>query len=139
MEKDWAEFFWTFMKFEAAMKMGVLGQVNRWGTYEPAWRAYIANPPNLPDDPKLAEAIHYLTFTPPRVQVDKGKWEERAVEVGIVGALEASKTVRNNLFHGGKWGDPDTHDRNGSLVRHALYVLQACAQHDPRIHAYYDK
>lgn len=138
MKKDWAVFFFAFSRFEFAMKAGEFGY-KKHGRYQPNWGKYTKNAPKLPDDPKLTEAIQYLTDTPPKVQTGKATWEDSKVDKGLAGALDAARIVRNNLFHGGKWGDDDANNRNMHLVRYALYVIEACAQHDQRISGPYFK
>lgn len=140
MNPVWADFFYTFSRFEYAMKVGEFGYHHKRGTYEPDWVGYIKDLPNLPpEDERLAEANHYLTTTPSMKQVGKQEWEEDKVGPGLSGALWAAKTVRNNLFHGGKSGDDETDERNNSLIGYATYILQACARHDGRIRVHYHK
>ena len=63
---------------------------------------------------------------PPKRQIldDRGKLEfSEAVAVTNVQELfGAVRRVRNNLFHGGKSGDPDQ-SRNNVLILESIYVL----------------
>ena len=75
---------------------------------------------------KVADEVQVLIHAPPKRQiVDKDgnlDWQDRG-EVGSIQELIAALNgVRNNLFHGGKSGDPDG-DRNADLIRAALYLV----------------
>lgn len=94
MRKDWAEFFFVFSRFEFAMKAAELGH-KKHGRYQPNWSKYIKNAPQLPADPRLAEAI-LPHGNPAQVQTGKATWEDSEVDKGLAGALDAAKIVRNN-------------------------------------------
>lgn len=51
--------------------------------------------------------------------------------------LAAVCRVRNNLFHGGKSGDPD-HDRNDTLVDEALSVVGLVLESDDELKHYFE-
>ena len=66
-----------------------------------------------------------LLSKPPNMQVvndQKWGWKEVDPPNNIQELFGAVRRVRNNLFHGGKSGDPDA-DRNATLVYEALAVL----------------
>ena len=48
--------------------------------------------------------------------------------------LHAVWRVRNNLFHGGKSGDPDR-DRNDELIADSITVISELLQQDQKLHA----
>ena len=47
--------------------------------------------------------------------------------------IAALNGVRNNLFHGGKSGDPDG-DRNADLIRAALYLVDQILKENDVLH-----
>ncbi|UOA14990.1 hypothetical protein [Sulfitobacter dubius] len=86
---------------------------------------------------KAAEEVQILIHAPPKRQiVDKNGnlfWQSRD-KVGSVQELVAALNgVRNNLFHGGKSGDPDG-DRNADLIRAALYLVDQILKEDDVLH-----
>jgi hypothetical protein len=86
---------------------------------------------------KLAGEVQVLIKTPPRKQiVDKSGhliWQDRGKVVSIQELIAALNGVRNNLFHGGKSGDPDGH-RNADLIRAALYLIDQVLKEDDVLH-----
>ena len=74
-----------------------------------------------------------LIKTPPKRQIrdTEGRltWEESGVVSNTQELIGSLRRVRNNLFHGGKSGDPDR-DRNDELVRAALCVIDAILQYN---------
>ncbi|MEP1895879.1 MAG: hypothetical protein ABJQ98_10600 [Alloalcanivorax venustensis] len=86
---------------------------------------------------ELREAVEYLWRSPPRKQVlaDGHRVEFRDFEIDPAqGKLQQLilmvRTVRNNLFHGGKHlPDGETESgRNEALVRSSMVILRECAQ-----------
>lgn len=85
----------------------------------------------------LKEAVDCLWNNPPRKQVlDEGQsvkfrdFEIDPAQRKLQQLLLMVRTVRNNLFHGGKHlpGSETEPGRNEALVRSALVVLRECAQ-----------
>ena len=74
-----------------------------------------------------------LIDTPPKRQsVDNHghlRWEQTGAVSNIQELIGSLRRVRNNLFHGGKSGDPDR-DRNDALVSNALSVVNEILKHD---------
>ncbi len=56
-------------------------------------------------------------------------WEEVGNVQSVQNLIGAVRRVRNNLFHGGKGGDPD-HERNEDLVEQSLYVIDQLLRKD---------
>lgn len=51
------------------------------------------------------------------------------------------RTIRNNLFHGGKYcpeGEQEA-GRNHLLVQHGLNVLLACSKFDPEVRSSFER
>ena len=91
--------------------------------------------------PPIKTSVDYLVDSPPQKQVIlSGELRLAAVtkdasESNASYILRLVRTVRNNLFHGGKFPDPcgpiaET-SRDRHLLRHALTVLEECAKDDP--------
>lgn len=82
---------------------------------------------------KTAGRAVTLIETPPKRQAADGNghlsWEQTGPVSNIQDLIGSLRRVRNNLFHGGKSGDPDR-DRNDALVRNALAVIHDILLHD---------
>lgn len=82
---------------------------------------------------KLSEEVQVLIHAPPKKQiVDEGGhliWLDRSEVVSVQELIAALNGVRNNLFHGGKSGDPDG-NRNADLIRAALYLVDQVLKED---------
>lgn len=111
---------------------------------EPAWDSF-AN--DIDDaffkilDPEVIEARNYLLTRPPRKQTLAGNrvtFTDQAIDASqkqTQQLLLMVRTVRNNLFHGGKYlpqGEQEV-GRNHLLVQHALTVVLACSKLDQEV------
>ena len=87
---------------------------------------------------KLADKVQVLIQTPPKKQVvdERGNlsWQERGEVVSVQELIAALNGVRNNLFHGGKSGDPDG-NRNANLILAALFLVDQVLKTDDNLHA----
>ena len=87
-------------------------------------------------EPELVEAKKYLLSNPPRKQTLAGHkitFIDQTIDVKQRTSqqlLLMVRTVRNNLFHGGKYLPEGEHEpgRNKLLVKHALTILLACSK-----------
>lgn len=83
------------------------------------------------DAMKAAGNVNVLLQAPPKRQiVDRQgdlNWEQVGAVSNIQDLIGSLRRVRNNLFHGGKSGDPDK-DRNDELVDNALSLVDAILQ-----------
>jgi hypothetical protein len=124
------QFFGVFSRFEYALKRsGLLMKTEKakpdWGTYADKLRGRFAKVQNK----AFQDAVTFLLKEPPKTQVATGnnldfkdtlrgdKHDERYV-------LDLVKTVRNNLFHGGKYPLPNASVTNDAL--HNNKLLEAC-------------
>jgi hypothetical protein len=97
------------------------------------------------EDDTFREAVNYLSEQPPRKQVVREGtlgFEERAQDdrrARSQQVLLSVRTVRNNLFHGGKFLVEREVDRGRDelLVRHSLTVLRHCAELDLEVGTHY--
>jgi hypothetical protein len=82
---------------------------------------------------KASDDADVLIESPPKRQAVSGtgnlSWEPTGAVSNVQDLMGALRRVRNNLFHGGKSGDPDR-DRNDALVANALCVVDAILQRD---------
>lgn len=131
------EFFVFFSRFEYALKRSGRYLAGGASRAQPNWDRFgvdneAAFWADAPED--VEAAVHYFRTTPPRKQVVRSNalaWSEpQTYEAGpeLVWLLLMIRTVRNNLFHGGKF--PLIHveepSRDSELLLHALTILSAC-------------
>lgn len=134
--KDLAfEFFYRFARFEFALKdNGKVKPGRHHRIAEPDWNAFITD---FHAEYRLSEAARELLDSPPDVQryKDGNAWDWEPLilnknESDLSRIVLVIKTVRNNLFHGGKhhakgWDDPD---RVRFLLTKGIDVLDGFAQ-----------
>ena len=128
------EFFYWFSRFEFALKENGLVRRGPRGVAQPNWDAFIEG---CEGSYVLCEAAQELLRNPPDVQKerngDEWEWAPLTLELDqseLSKVVLVVKTVRNNLFHGGKhsaagWDDPD---RVRFLLNHGTEVLHSFAR-----------
>lgn len=139
------QFLATFARFEYALKCHTQYlRAGRGGVAMPSWdsfaRANRGKFAKLDDSHPVHDALRYLRAAPPHRQiVDCGRlgWtsipDERTDE-GF--ALSCVRTMRNNLFHGGKF--PWDIERDRTLLRYGCVILNASLHCDDDVRTYYD-
>jgi len=126
------EFLLTFSRFEFALKKAgyAVGDNNR---VSPDWDSFANDVAQLGGAAlaPVLNACQYLQQHPPKKQVlDNGtlRWVARQGTTGsaIGDVLLSVRTVRNNVFHGGKFPDGMVTDplRDEQLIRDCLAVLK---------------
>ncbi|HBW1386498.1 TPA: hypothetical protein MEH29_004460 [Klebsiella pneumoniae] len=88
---------------------------------------------------KLQESVKLLSEEPPNQYLANYNWEPRAYKKGLSAdslAILAAKDVRNNLFHGIKFNNPDLH-RNNDLIDAAYIVLRGCLMANVQLNEFY--
>ena len=129
------EFFYCFSRFEFALKENTYLKNEKPGSNaEPSWHKYTEIWQGRYGPSK--EAVELLSLAPQKQVVVEGKalgWQ--ALELtSCRSKLEAVvlclKTVRNNLFHGGKHGSKDWDDpqRTQALLVCCIHVLEQLAK-----------
>jgi len=139
------EFFVTFARFEYALKnsgfvaKGQELQKRLLHVAKPDWNKFkrdVSAKFNKDSDPALSDACDYLLNNAPQTQVlwtENGTlvmgWETlpRGDENEAGYLLTLVKTVRNNLFHGGKFSDlsfTELTDRNTRLLKSSILILE---------------
>ena len=137
------EFMAVFSRFEHALKSTnyAIGNMNR---VDAAWDRFANDIDarfNKIQDAHLAQCVDFLMEKPPRKQVFDGnttRFRNQTADPNqrkTQQLLRFVRTIRNNLFHGGKYlpnGEVEV-GRNKKLVESALYVLQICVRIDPHV------
>jgi len=138
------EFFVVFSRFEFALKRtGYLKRHN--GKAEPDWRKFETKHKDEFDsekEPELREAWNYIDKDPPKKQVVVDGELDFEVDERLKGkspfekATLAVRTVRNNLFHGGKFprsGIVDDPARKTTLLKKCTLLIEEMLELDPNV------
>lgn len=142
------QFLATFSRMEYALKSTkyAIGDDRK---VDPAWDRF-ANDIHEPfmgiTEPDLVEAKNYLLSHPPRKQTLAGNkitFFDQAIDANQSESqqlLLMVRTVRNNLFHGGKYLPDGEHEegRNNLLVKHSLTVMLACSRLDVEVRSSFE-
>ncbi len=131
------EFFAYFSRFEYSLKRS--GFLRQGEKAEPNWDTYANSLRGRFKEvhaPRFREAVAFLLSAPPNTQVVSGNhlgWAESVRGNGEHDecyVLRLVRTVRNNLFHGGKYpypaGPMPDVARNRRLLEAAIAVLGEC-------------
>jgi hypothetical protein len=149
MPEDLAtEFMATFSRMEHALKSTGYALGNE-GKVEPAWDRF-ANEIHEQFDQlaseELVAAKNLLLNSPPRKQVlQNGQviFQDQALDQNqrtTQQIIRFVRTVRNNLFHGGKFlptGETEA-GRNEALVRASLKIIKACIELNEEVKQSYE-
>jgi hypothetical protein len=139
------QFFVFFSRFEYALKKDPRYLMSGAGDAKANWDLFASNG-NEKFDPaatrQLVEAVDYFKASPPRKQTRNfGQlgWSEPLMhnsrEPLLIWLLLCVRTVRNNLFHGGKFPKSAVPDpsRDHTLIEHSLVILSHALRLDPRV------
>jgi hypothetical protein len=155
-------FFLTFSRFEYALKTGGFFKKPNETRYdartpppaEPDWDSFAGTLRTIFSAQKsqdLAHACDYLLSSPPNKQVvirDASGftigWETPVRsnhETDIEFMLRMVRSIRNNLFHGGKYSIEVHEDtaRTEHLLNSSLVVLEQCLVLSPDVKRYFDE
>lgn len=133
-----------FSRFEYALKRA--GYCKQCKNAKPDWKRFAQEHEKLFDakkDGKLETAVQYLRAKPPKKQVqENGKLGWQAVEkksAQLEQILCWIKTIRNNLFHGGKFpsGPVDEPGRDTKLLENCVAILRECLSLDKEVQRYF--
>lgn len=134
------EFFAVFARCEYALKCSGYGRAGYHGAVEPNWSRFASDlGETFFQRMKSSDAAQVLLEQPPKKQVlgQNGKlaWRDAQPPKDGHELLNAVKTVRNNLFHGGKF--PDGHERdaarNEKLLQASLFVIKHAISANPQV------
>jgi len=142
-------FIAVFSRMEYALKSTkyAIGDESR---VDPAWDRFandIDTEFNNIENEQLSQAVTFLLTDPPRKQVLNGARIQFVNQVidpnqrSTQQLIRMVRTVRNNLFHGGKYlPDGEVEEgRNQRLVEASLAVLLACVSLDDEVSSSYDR
>jgi hypothetical protein len=137
-------FFAVFSRFECALKRG--GFLKKQERAEADWDSYVNQLRGqfaTVKAPVFKTACDYLTSKPPDKQIVSGNslgWKatvrgnNESIESYVIRLV---RTVRNNLFHGGKYPYPvgplSDAGRDRRLIESALAVLEECLRLSPDV------
>lgn len=135
VSEDGIRLFKVMMRLEFALKEGIYATAGRGDVVEIDWDRF-ANQ-GLGSDfferVRGAQELEVMLSKPPQRQIKKENggldWQEVSPVANVQEMVGAMRRVRNNLFHGGKSGDPDS-DRNESLYIGALYLIDEILKSD---------
>lgn len=132
---DGVRLFKVMMRLEFALKDAGYASSDRRQAAEVEWDRYANEKLGSAFWRKIKGAANAETLiqTPPKRQVvdQSGNldWEKAGTVSSVQELVGALRRVRNNLFHGGKSGDPDS-DRNAKLYVASLYVIDQILKED---------
>jgi hypothetical protein len=141
-------FFLVFSRFEYALKRAGFVQGNKsvamanWERFSSQYRVKY-----LPSRiPAMKAAWNYFSRFPPSKQIlsngslDWSISKLRTNQPELTWLLVNVRTVRNNLFHGGKYdsfGSIEEPARNKQLLKHTLEIIEACVKFDETVASFY--
>lgn len=129
------EFFAVFSRFEYALKATGYDKVDSYKNILPNWKKFSSDaaPWFIKVPEEYEQSIAYLLENPPCRQIKRdgapAEWSVQAYSSqtpNAVRILDAVKTVRNNLFHGGKHTPHSPPGRDEELIKSSLAVLSYC-------------
>jgi hypothetical protein len=145
------EFFAVFSRFEYALKRsGILNKKITWA--EADWKSFaktLRGAFGAVKEEGFKAACQYLKRYPPRRQVRLSSnelgWEDSSRNSGHSDEeylLRLVATIRNNLFHGGKYPDSDggpmdDSARNRRLLEAGLVILNQCLEQSPSVQKHF--
>ena len=138
------DFFWTFTTLECAMKHAGIFKVREGSdAIEADWDKFTTDLVNYGAErstPFRQAARSLQGFRVQRLELIENKPVWKPVERRQMGDAEFTlyllRLVRNNLFHGGKYefgATGDQVERDTGIIRAALFVLDQCFEHHPRV------
>jgi hypothetical protein len=149
-EKLIMDFFFVFSRFEYALKRA--GYIFPNLSYaKPHWIKFAyesAAKFNRVQNPAMNAALLYLKTNPPKQQIEVNGslgWRENASvegEVTVKVVVHWLLSVRNNLFHGGKFpslgGPVSEPTRDSTLISHAIVILNELLGASPQVKFYFN-
>lgn len=139
------EFFWKFSLFECALKReGYLKKKSDGSPAEANWICFgrsVADRFEAIHDTDFLEGVAELRKLSPRKQIVQGgeldwkKQEKQPNESDAEFVVRLLTTVRNNLFHGGKYRHADEPEiaKDRDILQAALTVLNGLKEIDPGV------
>jgi hypothetical protein len=133
-----------FYRFEYALKRA--GYCQKCKNAKPDWEKFAQDCDkqlNTQKNPELKTAAQYLLSHPPKKQIqenNKLEWQPVKKEgTQLEQILRLVKTVRNNLFHGGKFPSGPVKDtgRDAKLLESCIIILRECLSLDKNVQRHF--
>ncbi|WP_323041746.1 hypothetical protein [Gemmobacter sp.] len=139
---DGVRLFKCMMRLEFAIKEAGYVRRGRNDIAEVDWDRYTSN--ELGSDffqhARHIEVVKPLIMNPPKKQIvdanDNLSWINAVEASSVQDLIGAVRRVRNNLFHGGKSGDPDA-ERNDMLFAASLCVIDLILKRDDQVRTHF--
>jgi hypothetical protein len=130
-----ARFFATFARFEFALKDQNFLSIDSKGTVAADWDRFAAEmSADFFGSIVASRKADTLLNNPPKKQIIVAgalDFKRQTKPKNVVELFVAIRRMRNNLFHGGKSGDPEGKERNEQLIAESQWTLeQALHAHD---------
>jgi hypothetical protein len=142
------EFFFVFARFEYALKRSRFLRVGDNDAAKPDWQRFereIGAAYTALGDEQFKRARKHLLDNPPRQQIVVGEaldWRDlpRGGVTDVSFLLRCVRTIRNNLFHGGKFPALVVKplERDLPLLASSIVVLRHVAALDADVHAAFE-
>lgn len=142
------ELFILFTRFEYALKR--MGYVKGNSNYVRVKRDKFAKSIQSKFDPEgnkdLKSAVDYISKNPPKKQIfkdDRLQWKEQPIledRENLVKLLKYIATVRNNLFHGGKFPKEPFREpaRNKKILNSSIVILKEIIEYNDKLKNYFN-
>lgn len=139
------DFFYCFSRFEFALKKTGYFKTDRYNVVLVSWDDFSDDNGEYSFSKEAEELISLKPKRLVHTEVEGFRWEELQIEheqSELSFVIFNLKTVRNNLFHGGKHNpegisNPDQAERDKKLVEVGKTVLDELARLDPEIESIY--
>jgi len=144
-------FFAVFSRFEYSLKRSGYLRKNTQRA-EPDWDVYadrLNGKFGNSQQPEFQQALAFLLKAPPKTQIIAGNdldWKDTVQGAGEhleKYVLRLVRTIRNNLFHGGKYPYPlvsiDDGTRNRRLLEAGITILGQCLEFSSEVRAVFDE
>lgn len=126
------DFILWFSRIEYALKSSTsFSGKGRNGHFQANWRKFKKALKKRAIPSSLSAALEYIKSQPPKEQKSANEWEEISAEDDWGLLVKALKTVRNNLFHGGKYYGSKQPVRDTELLEHCLLIMQEVVELAP--------
>ena len=154
LKDDIFEFFIIFSRFEFALKES--GFLVDKSNAEASWDKFVSQyKDEFTVDEKIKSSYEYLTSAETRPNRQKTRkntenpdeistyWDTLNLDTNspeLKKATDVIKVIRNNLFHGGKYGDKTWSDleRTSLLVTHSVTMLLSIVNLDEHLQVYFE-
>lgn len=141
--EDKVRLFIAYSRFEFSLKENGYIRPDKDGIAHADWRAFAKEEAlrDIFEEAKKDIDVRELIAKPPMTQITSNSqtwhWEERLPKPApnLLALFLSVKTIRDNLFHGGKQGE---NPRDDQLCKAAWHVLQLCLDRHHAVRAMFE-